>query len=519
MPQKIFDIFSDAPVIVYPNGGENITESSITIQWEEPSSIALVEDKVLWYEIFITEDYKSEDSKNLIQIASLPIGTTSFYYNIHNNFKGKKCRIAIRVVNSSGERGPFVFSANDFSVVNKRLPIPSIFKPVAGNTYFSYIPVIFDNDGVVGRCSQRSFYQMYYKSDSQEIDWTLGLSNIMVSQRNINWDVSNFPTASDYSLKFEMIDGDRVSEPVFVNDVTINNINYFLIDTLPPSGQIKIRNNREYINERDVVLELKAYDRTTGVKDYRIEQLDISSSGVSLGEHIGAFQSIAEVATWHIPSEDDGVKIICARFRDYADNTVTDEGGKYFRTYKSLQDMGISAFIKEGEDIWYAFGDESNPSNTPYLYKNTTLISSLSGIATALAYYDSILYIAIKDEENKGILQKYVGFNIESVVDNSEQYLDDNNTVINSLYESDSVINAMEVFNDTLFLGMQNGKLVSFKGSTVRTVNSDYQNIRSIRGLKSIGNFLLVCFDNSLEVGVLRVVDGNYVFTIVEIEE
>ena len=524
MPHKTFNILTDTPAITYPNGGENITSNSIEVTWTEPSSIS-DNTNVAWYEIFIVDNYESRDNRNLVQIASIPIGNTSFEYNVNNNLKGKKCRISMRVANSLGERGPLVFSANDFVISNRKLPIPAIFKPTPDTTYFSYIPIVFDNKGVVGRCSQRSFYQMYYKSDEQEIDWTLGISNIMMGSGQINWDVSSLPTASDYSLKFEIVDEDKVSEPVFINDITINNINYFLVDTLPPYGQIKVRDNEEYTNKSNLVLEVKASDGTTGVKDYKIEQINVSGAGTISSGGQGQYQKMSEVSTWTIPNGDDGlpidgVKIIQARFRDYGNNVViSDISSKYFRTYKSLSNIEISAFVQDGSDIWYAFGSDSNPSDIPQLYKNTVLVSSLSGVATALHPYDSAMYIAIKDSDNKGILQRYTNV-LESVASNTAQYLDVDEMVVNSLYETDSVINAMEVFDDSLFLGLQNGKLLYFSGSTVREVNSDYQYLRNITGLKKNGNLLYVYFENSLELGVLRVnQDSTYSLIIVDIEE
>ena len=45
----IFNILTDAPTLVSPNGGEVFTEGSIDIQWVEPLNVTAGE--TIWYEI------------------------------------------------------------------------------------------------------------------------------------------------------------------------------------------------------------------------------------------------------------------------------------------------------------------------------------------------------------------------------------------------------------------------------------------------------------------------------------
>lgn len=515
MPQRDFDIFVDGPTLTYPNGGESISSSTIEITWTEASN--LPSDEIVWYEIFITESYSPDDLSNLIQIATIPSGNASYTYTVNKNLRGSDCRIGIRAVNHRGQRSNISFSADDFTILTRKLPKPAIFKPTFGTTYFSYIPIVLDNNGIVGKCSQRAFYQVYYSSKSLNIDWILVFKNIMVGTGPINWDVSNFATASDYSLKFELVDGDTVSEPVFINDITINNANYFIIDTVPPKGDVKIQRNSEYTKERDLIISLKASDVSTDVKEYRVEQVNIVEGEDTI--NAGIFSSMTDLITWDIVGED-GQKLIKVRFRDYGGNVVEDVvGARYFRTYKSLYNMDVADIIMNNGDIWIAFSNENNPSYSSALYRNTTLISNLSGVPTALSYFNNILYIAIKDNENKGILQRYTGGTIESVVDNEDQYLDDENTNINSLYSADSVISCMETFDSTLFLGLENGNLLSFNGTTITTENNDYADIRKINKIRTDGNVLYIFFENTTELMVMnKLSDGTYDFSIIDTE-
>lgn len=522
MAQRIFNIAVDGLTLVSPNGGEEFFGSTIPITWEEPSNISTTSD-ILWYELFITESYSVDGLDNLIQIATLPSGTTSFTYNINKNLKGTSCRIGVRIVNHRGQRSEISFSADDFLILNRKLPKPAVFSPTKDSTYFSYVPIILDSKGVLGRCSQRAFYQIYYKSDNRDIDWTLILKSVRIGSKPINLDVSNFITDSDYSFKVELVDGDSVSSPVFINNITINNINYFVIDTIAPRGEIKIQGDEEYTNDRNLILSLKSSDSATAVKDYRLHQISVDANGVMI-ENVfdSGFFRMADLVTWDLLFLDtigDGEKLIQVEYRDYGDNIVSNSGDKFFRTYKSVDNMDVTGIVLVGDDVWTVYSNENNPSLTSRLYKNHTLISSLSGEPTALELYEDTIYIAIRDDENKGILQRYTGSIVESIADNEEQYLDDNDSIINSLYSSDSVINTMEVFDDILFLGLENGELLSFNGSTVSSENSDFINIKSIRKIKTDGNLLYIFFHNTTELMIMnKIGTGSYNFSIVDSE-
>lgn len=508
----------EGPTLVYPNGGESFTEGSINIQWTEPT---IDSSEIIWYEIFITDDFDKYKKPETIQIATVPSGNTSYSYAIQKNLKGKESRIGIRSIRHDGQRSKMSFSADSFTIVNERLPIPSLMDPVPGGTYFSYIPFIFDHSSVLGRCSQRSFYQIYYKSDNQNIDWTLLQSNIMVGVGEFSIDASGFNTSSDYIFKVEIVDGDNVSQPVFINNVNVNNINFFVIDTVPPKGSIKVLDNEEYTKDKSLVLSLSSVDESTAVKDIQIQQTNVNSTD---GPFMSEFVDKTSILTWDLVGVNggdpvDGVKLIQARYRDYGDNVIVDSALKrYFRTYRNLQDREVTALYHDGIDIYYAFAEDSSTGYLASLYKNVSLLSTMDGDATALERYNSILYVAIKDSDNKGILQRYTD-SLNTIADNNQQYLDSNQTALNSLYFADSVINSMEVFDNTLFLGLHNGSLLSFSGATVKTENDDYLNRKNIVRIKTDGNLLYIFFSNTTEVLVMsKNSQGNYDFNTIETE-
>lgn len=512
-----FNILTDAPTLVYPNGGEIFSEGSISVQWVEPMNVSATE--VIWYEIFITDNFDTLKKPSLMQIATIPYGNSTFSYYINKNLKGTKCRVGIRAVNQNGARSRISFSADSFTIANEELPSPSVLEPYSNGVYFSYVPIIFQHDAILGRCSQRAFYQISYSSKLQNIDWTLLRGNIMVGSEPFDLDVRSIPTSTDYALKIELVDDGHVSPPLFINNVTINNISYFIIDTLPPKGSIKIIDNAEYVKDRDFLIELEAYDKSSGVKEYVIEEVDAETGG----KVEGRASEMTPLTSWDLRTPNDGVKLVKVRYKDYGDNVISDSSvEKYFRTYKDLENKEITAFLNNNSVLYIAFrGDAENPSlDNPFLYKNQSLIYTLDGNATAMEFYNGVLYVAVEDPyENKGILQRESGSSLQNVVNNSNQYSDVAETVLNSLYSSDSIINTMEVFDSKLFLGLQNGNLLSFNGASMTTENDTYENVRSINLIKTDGNLLYVFYENSTEILVMyKNSSGDYVFFSVETE-
>ena len=510
----------NAPKLLSPNGGEIFTEGDISISWIEPTNIPSTE--LIWYEIFIIDDFEKIKKSELLQIATLPSGNTSYSYTIHKNLRGAKSRIGIRAVNNKGFRSKISFSADDFTIINEFLPSPALMSPVKGDSYFSYVPFIFDHNSIIGRSSQRSFYQIYYKSDNQNIDWTLLQGNIMIGTDPVNIDVSNFNTDSDYIFKIELVDGDSISAPVFIDDISIKNINLFIIDTTPPTGTVKIVDNKEYTNDKSLILKIESSDSSTESKEVQIQQTNVESQEVALGN----FVTLTPLMTWDIKPEGDstevvdGVKLIQARYRDFGNKTIEDiVSDNYFRTYKNINNRSVSIIFNNGEDLYSAFVGDDILNISPQLYKNLTLLSTLEGEATSLEFYKSTLYVAIKDDENKGILQRFTGGSISTIVNNDSQFLDSSQTILNSLFTADSVINAMEVFDNTLFLGLDNGELLSFKGVSITSENSSNLNIKSINNLKTDGNLLYIFFNNTTEILIMnKNSNGDYVFDTVDTE-
>lgn len=487
------------PSIISPNGGEEFSEREVLITWSEPKKADF--QSTFWYEIFYVDNYEQDAKNKWKQVAIVPSGVSSYLWKLNDSIKSLKCRIGIRAINQKGEKSKLSISSNNFKLNDRRLPIPSVSEPIPGRTYYSYVPIILDKEGLVGQCSQRAFYRIYYACNSLDIDWTVIYNDIPIENRITYWNISNFNMADDYKIKVELKDGELSSEPVFIEDIKIASSNSFIVDTMPPEGYIRILNNQEYVSSRNLNLELSAYDVSTDVQKYRVEQYDIGIEEQS-EENVGDFLSMSNFSTWNIRG-NDGVKLIQSRFKDFAGNIKgnSDDDKLFFRTYKSLNNSVISSFlyVKNGNsfDAYIAFGD-----NASEVYKNKNMLFSLSKNITSMSFYNNSLYFATHNNAH-GVLSRYSNGEFSDLA---------------TINERDSIITSMAKFDDKLFLGTFNGKLYSFNGISLslERTNDDINNDISFMG--SDNNNLLVFFNNTTKMLILSKKDDIYNYSTIDME-
>jgi hypothetical protein len=369
-----------SPTLIYPVGGEVLSHETIQILWEEPFLLAQGDNNLMyWYEIFYSIDSIIEDDRSWHKIADIPSGNSIFNWKIPHQIRNDNCRVGIRTVDSEGGRTPIIMSSSTFSVKNRSLPSPAIFSPIEGDKFFTYIPVTFDQNGLAGQFPKRAHYRISYSSSDIETDWICIGDDIPITTSVTYIDVSDLVSSNDYSFKFELIDGENSSDPVFVNNITINNLDFFKIDTVPPSGTISVRNNAEYINNRDIILELTSYDKTSGTKSFRIIQKEIDNS--ELADTSSPLYPISDIASWRVVNPD-GIKLIQSSFVDHAGNVLeASDSDFFFRTYKSIDNREITSILvnKNGADydIWIAVG-----GTDPELFLNGSTVVGAESVGT-----------------------------------------------------------------------------------------------------------------------------------------
>ena len=466
------------PSILYPNGNEEIFDRTVTIQWHAPLPHDDSDNPVA-YEIFFTDSYDESRQIEWVQIASIPAGATSFLWRIPRTVKSEACRVAIRCRDHMGFRGDLSTSATNFSIQDRQLSSPAVLSPVADTSYRFFVPFVLDHAGLAGTQSQRAFYDISYSSESQGIDWTTIFDDLAVGSAPFNWDARDLPPSDDYMFRIMLLD-DRgnSSVPVFIRGITVSPLNFFTLDTIPPKGTIKAQGQSEFTNDRNVVLKLTVFDEATGVKSVSMQQREgdtVSTTGNS--------EEVANVKTWFLTGED-GVKFVEAVFKDAGNNVIDPSlGENFFRTLFSEDndELGGVLVVPDGDDfdVWIAVG-----GSTPRLFRNQTSQATLSGDVSAMAFFESTVYFAIQTSSNTGTLQRYVGSAVETV---------------STLTDADSAITALAEFDDDLYVGLKNGELYKFTGSSMVLVDDLGSGISD---LYSDGTLLYVSLDNSIDISI-----------------
>ena len=210
-----------APTLTYPNGGESIFARSIPIQWDA-SAYDLQGTEPIWYEVLFTDSWDATRKVDWVQIASVPSTASSFLWNVPFPIRGNNCRLGIRARNSMGVRTDINISANNFNIQERSITTPVVVSPVNNESYHQYVPIILDHSAILGTYSQRAMYQIYYSSQSNDIDWTVLRENVVVGSDPFVWDVRELLPGADYSIKVILQD-DRgnSSTAVYINNINI----------------------------------------------------------------------------------------------------------------------------------------------------------------------------------------------------------------------------------------------------------------------------------------------------------
>ena len=177
----------DGPTIIYPNGGESIIGNTLSITFKSPNNVLrnsphiadlesdpnvyiLEYKEATWYELFFTDDYNSGYKTNWIHIATVPAGTEQFDWKIPLSIRGNKCKLGIRSKDVNGVRSDISESAAVFTIREKKIQSPSVLHPVSGLPYRSFVPIVLNHDAILNTPSQRSFYNIYYRSQVYDIN-------------------------------------------------------------------------------------------------------------------------------------------------------------------------------------------------------------------------------------------------------------------------------------------------------------------------------------------------------------
>lgn len=428
-----------APTIIYPNGGESIAGSELTIRWDIRSPLT-DDSREVSYEIYYTDDFDPAKEPDWRQIAVLPSSTSQYVWRFGAALRTTRGRVAIRARNSRGERSSFAVSAGNFSIRRKKFSTPALISPSSGERFDKYLQIVMDDSSLIGTHSQRSTYQFFYSSETANVPNTSLAQNIPLGSDPVLWSTVDLPPANDYVLQVYLADdeGNR-SDSAFVRNLSIVHEGFFIIDTAPPVGSIIINDNATFTKNRNVSVEIVSYDDATAV--HSIQLIDNGTQSKPLAD--------TDIANYQL-SDGDAVKSVQLLMQDFGANRNNDVLQRLFEKTIELENTQVTDIAFNPTGTLYAV--TSGSFNYLYSYSNfPKLLSSYEDGLTAVAYFNGDIYVTSIDADNKGSLLRYT---------TELEVVEDFGTV-------DSIVNTMTVHNDVLFLGMENGSIYTFDGVTL----------------------------------------------------
>jgi hypothetical protein len=457
------------PTLLFPNGNENIVGRVIRVEWEEalqPSNDLTQ----VWYEIFYSDFYDKMDEPDWKKIAVIPAGRTTYDWKIGNYFKSNRCKVAIRAVNIRGERSEFSVSADLFAIQREQPPAPAVLSPIPGSRYGSSVTLQFDDSSILGTFGQRARYYAYFKSNKANVPYTAIVQSLPPGSGPVIWDTSTLPAADDYTVTVYLADDDgNKSQETNIENISIVNEGFFLIDTKPPSGFVQINNADEFTRDKDVAVKLFAFDETTGVHSMRFTERTRTSEddGTDTDGPADAFAAIR----YYTFEEGDGTKILKVLFQDYGANRTSDIQMP-FRIGFERNNAPIADIIVQRNVPLEESSDENDPGvedvvwiaineDQPALYKLDSIGSSVvlrtNEPIVSLAILTGTVHLAVRTDDGRALIYRDSGLGPAPIIE---------------LEEQGTQVLSMESYANKLYFGSENGSLYRYDEATINVVQT-----------------------------------------------
>jgi hypothetical protein len=452
----------DAPTLLYPRGGETILTPEVTVRWELPSS-----SDPTWTEVFYAEYFDTRKEPDWKRIAVLPSPLSEFVWR-PRGVRSESVRFAVRTTNGSGEKSVYSVSGSNVSIQRRRLATPDVVSPRPGHRYDKYISIQTEDSAILNTISQRTCYHFYYSSQEANIPPTL-IAELPVGSDPFVWNTVGLPPAKDYLFEVLLADDDGNASTRLFIPIEIAHEGYFVVDTQPPESAIVVNSNATFTNSKNVSVQIVSYDETTAVHSMRLFEGNTASPP----------DSISNTRSFQL-SDGDGVKSVELLLQDFGGNRNDQVVQRLFQVLVELDNTIIADIALDGVSgaLWAVTSGSGK-----YLYQIVEFPSrktTFTDDPTAVAVYQQQPYVATA-AANRGTLVKYT----------------DVQEVIYTFTSTASVINTMEVHDNILYLGLENGDIYAYDGVSMTLVQ---QMSNPIRGFVQDFNLLYVVLKNDLQV-------------------
>ena len=439
-----------SPTLTFPINYA-VLSGIVKVTWKE--SIPQDPCDTVTYELQFTMTFSLDAGWRTLSI-DLPQGTTSYMLDATKIPYTLDGGLRLRAKNSKNLYSEWSYSSQAFTIANHAPNPVSLVTPLAQDGFDYCIPVLWHEAKVKDVDGQPVTYSIEMTdSFSSNQNWTPvpGASGLPEGTVSFNVSSFDFPEGSDYGLRVFSVDIlGLASDPAIIGPFSIKHQGSFIVDTLPPEGSLSINDGAVLAANTKVKLTLSAFDSTTGVKDVRFRNAD--------EDCWSDFDSFTPQKFWDL-SSGDGVKRVYVQYRDYAGNV--SEVCDCEIVSRVLCDAGNVTDIEVfNNSLFAAFDVNGNLLEYRVLVKLAAQLPEPK--VTALARMGNFLYVASYDGSDAAV------------------YRYDSKALRLTTLPTAEVL-TMIAFNDVLYLGLSNGRIMSYNSVGWSTVYSGGSPVTRLR--------------------------------------
>lgn len=413
-----------------------ILQGVIDITWKDAVPADVCGDGVA-YELQFTRTF-SRDSGWKTLASDIPPTVTAIPFDVSDIPFTEDGGLRIRARDSKGLFSDWSTSNEAFTIANHAPNPVVLLSPVRKDTVDYCLPVIWREAPVRDIDGQPVTYIVEMTDAySKDVGWTVVPGAEALPQGTTSFTVNcfDFPEGSDYGVRVTPVDELGLGGmPKKVGPIIIAHQGNFFIDTVAPEGSMIINNGDPLATSTKVRINLFAFDATTGVKDLRFRNAD--------EDCFGDFDTFVSEKFWDLP-QGDGVKRVYVQFRDFANNISSVCDCEIIS--RVLCDEGNATDIEVfNNKLYVAFDQNGNLVEYKVLVKRVAALAEPS--ITALARFTNFLYVATFDPVAGTVIYSFDG-------------------VAKRLFGiAGAKANSMVVYNGILYIGLEDGRIMSYDG-------------------------------------------------------
>lgn len=452
------EFFPWGPTLVFPRRYE-VIDGKISIIWERALPPDVCGSDVT-FDVQFTRTFSRGTGWRTLA-ADLPSTQTSMDFDVSEVPFTEDGGIRIRAKNRVNLFSTWSMNIEPFVIKNHAPNAPTLLSPLGRETFDNAILVIWREARIKDLDGHPVTYKVQVSSiSSKDEGWVDVPGGEALEQGTSSFTINSFefPEGDDYGIRLFAIDEQGAgSAPQRAVGIKVRHNGNFIIDTIAPEGNLIINDGAALAKNTRVKLTLFAKDLSTGIKDIRFRNAD--------EDCWGDWDTYVPEKFWDL-SSTDGVKRVLVQYRDFAGNV--SEACDCEIISRVLCDKGNVTDIEVFNNKLYAAFD-ADGNVVEYRVVVRTAATLPEPEVTALAKLGNALYIATFDPDvpTSG-LYRYDG-TATKIASGSVKVL------------------SMASYNDKVYLGLQDGRIVQLSGTSLST---SYSAPSAVSRLRTDGSVL-----------------------------